>query len=93
VALALIVLTVGAVGLPVVAVSEPRDAPADTRPPVRVYVGETLDISSAQLSGGGTVGTEETPFPGTTFDDGPGFGVVAAALAVLAVALLGRRRR
>ena len=62
VALALIVLAVGAVGLPVVAVSEPRDAPADTRPPVRVYVSETLDISSAQLSGGGTVGTEETTF-------------------------------
>jgi len=59
---ALIVLAVGAVALPVVAVTEPRDAPSDTRSPVRVYVSETLDISSAQLSGGGTVGTEETTF-------------------------------
>jgi PGF-CTERM protein len=59
---ALVVLAVGAVALPVVAVSEPRDAPADTRPPVRVYVSETLDISSVQLSGDGTVGTEETTF-------------------------------
>jgi PGF-CTERM protein len=58
----LIVLAVGAVALPVVAVNEPRDAPADTQPPVRVYVSETLDISSVQLSGGGTVGTEETTF-------------------------------
>jgi PGF-CTERM protein len=59
---ALAVLAVGAVALPVVAVSEPRDAPADTRPPVRVYVSETLDISSVQLSGDGTIGTEETTF-------------------------------
>ena len=59
---ALVVLAVGAVALPVVAVNEPRDAPADTRPPVRVYVSETLDISSVQLSGDGTIGTEETTF-------------------------------
>ena len=59
---AVVVLAVGAVALPVVAVSEPRDAPADTRPPARVYVSETLDISSVQLSGDGTVGTEETTF-------------------------------
>ncbi|AXG09213.1 PGF-CTERM sorting domain-containing protein [Haloplanus rubicundus] len=61
-AAALVVLAAGAVALPVVAVSEPRDAPEDTRPPVRVYVSETLDISSVQLSGDGTVGTEETTF-------------------------------
>lgn len=68
-AVALVILAVGAVALPVVAVSEPRDAPADTRPPVRVYVSETLDISSVQLSGDGTVGTEETTF---TAVDGSG---------------------
>jgi len=61
-AVALVVLAAGAVALPVVAVSEPRDAPADTQPPVRVYVSETPDISSVQLSGDGTVGTEQTTF-------------------------------
>jgi len=70
---ALIVLAVGAVTLPVVAVTEPRDAPADTRPPVRVYVSETLDISSTQLSGDETVGTEETTF--TTVGGGESFTV------------------
>jgi PGF-CTERM protein len=73
VALALIVLAVGAVSLPVVAVSEHRGAPADTRPPVRVYVSETLDISSVQLSGDGTVGTEETTF--AAVGGGPSFTV------------------
>lgn len=58
----LVVLAVGAVALPAVAVSEPRDEPADTEPPVQVYVSETLDISSAELSGGGTIGTENTTF-------------------------------
>jgi len=46
----------------VVAVDEPRDEPADTSPPVRVYVSETLDISDAELTGGGTIGTESTTF-------------------------------
>ena len=48
-----------------VAVDEPRDAPADTSPPVRVYVGETLDISNVELTGGGTVGTNRTTFVST----------------------------
>jgi PGF-CTERM protein len=59
---ALIVLAVAAVALPAVAVSEPRDEPADTAPPVQVYVSETLDISAARLSGGGTVGNATTTF-------------------------------
>jgi hypothetical protein len=45
-----------------VAVSDPRDAPSNTDPPVRVYVSETLDISDAELTGGGTVGTDQTTF-------------------------------
>jgi len=57
---ALTLPVVGGVALPGVAVSEPRDEPANTQPPVRVYVSETLDISSVRLSGGGTIGTEET---------------------------------
>ena len=61
VTLALAVL-LGAAAPTVVALSEPRDEPADTRPPVRVYVGETLDISSAGLTGDETVGTNETTF-------------------------------
>jgi PGF-CTERM protein len=57
----------------VVAPSEPREEPGDTRPPVRVYVGETLNISSAQLTGDGTVGTNETTF--VAVGDGPSFTV------------------
>lgn len=45
-----------------VAVEEPRDAPSNTSPPVRVYVSETLDISNVQLTGGGTIGTNRTTF-------------------------------
>ncbi|WP_142858746.1 hypothetical protein [Salinigranum halophilum] len=44
---------VGTVG----AVPAPRDAPADTAPPVRVFVAETLDVSTVQLTGGGTIGS------------------------------------
>jgi len=58
----LVGLLVGVAAPTAVALSEPRSEPADTRPPVRVYVGETLDISSAQLTGEGTVGTNETAF-------------------------------
>ena len=55
-------LLVGSVALPVVAVSEPRDEPAATNPPIQVYASETLDISSARLSGGGTIGNASTTF-------------------------------
>ncbi|RMB23955.1 PGF-CTERM sorting domain-containing protein [Haloplanus aerogenes] len=69
----LVALLVGAVALPAVAVSEPRDRPADTAPPVQVYVSETLNISAARLSGGGTVGTGPTTF--TTVGGGASFTV------------------
>jgi len=59
---ALVVLAAAAVALPAVSVSEPRDEPVETEPPVQVYVSETLNISSAQLSGGGTVGDNATTF-------------------------------
>jgi len=58
VALAVVAAATGAS----VAVDEPRDEPADTSPPVRVYVSETLDISNVELTGGGTIGTEQTTF-------------------------------
>jgi MYXO-CTERM domain-containing protein len=58
----LVVLLVGTVALPAVAVNDPRDRPADTGPPVQVYASETLNVSSVQLSGGGTIGTAETTF-------------------------------
>jgi PGF-CTERM protein len=51
-----------------VAVDEPREQPADTSPPVRVYVGETLDISNVELTGGGTIGTDRTTFVSTGGD-------------------------
>jgi PGF-CTERM protein len=38
-----------------------------------------------------TATASPTPFPGTTLGNGPGFGGVVALLALLAVALLGRR--
>ncbi|WP_435066435.1 hypothetical protein [Haloplanus sp. C73] len=52
-----------------VAVSDPRDAPSNTDPPVRVYVSETLDISNAELTGGGTVGTDQTTFVSVDGDE------------------------
>ena len=58
--LAVVVAT--AVALPAAAVTEPRDEPSDTRPPAKVYVSETLDVSSVQLSGEGTLGTDRTTF-------------------------------
>jgi len=58
-------LLVGSVGL-AVAVDEPRDEPADTSPPVTVYVSESLDVSSIQLTGGGTLGTGEKSFVATS---------------------------
>jgi hypothetical protein len=62
VAVGLAVVAVAAVADPAVAVSEPREGPSDTRPPVQVYVSEPLDVSTAQLSSGGAVGSEETTF-------------------------------
>jgi len=58
----LVIVVAAAVALPAAAVTEPRDEPGDTRPPVKVYASETLDISSVQLSGEGTVGTDSTTF-------------------------------
>lgn len=44
------------------AAEEARERPAETDPPVRVYVSETLDISRVELTGGGTIGNETTTF-------------------------------
>lgn len=66
-----VVLVVAAIALPAVAVSEPRDAPAKPDPPVRIYVGETLNVSSVHLPGGGTIGTGPTTF--VAAGDGPRF--------------------
>ncbi|WP_305881857.1 PGF-CTERM sorting domain-containing protein [Haloplanus halophilus] len=62
-------LVVGAVAGLAAAAEEPREEPADTSPPVRVYVSETLDVSDVQLTGGGTIGTEQTTFVSTTGDN------------------------
>jgi MYXO-CTERM domain-containing protein len=40
-----------------------------------------------------TATATRTPFPGTTVSDGPGLGVESALLALVALALYGRRRR
>lgn len=53
----------------VAAVEEPRERPGDTSPPVRVYVGETLNVSGVELTGGGTIGTDTTTFVSTTGDE------------------------
>lgn len=59
----LVALLVGVAALPGAAVDEPRSEPAETTPPVRVYVGETLNISAVELSGSpGTIGTNATTF-------------------------------
>ncbi|WP_380675378.1 hypothetical protein [Salinigranum sp. GCM10025319] len=47
-----------------VGVSEPRNSPGNTTPPVRVFVGETLDVSSVELTGGGTVGSDAVTLVG-----------------------------
>ncbi|WP_216824722.1 PGF-CTERM sorting domain-containing protein [Salinigranum rubrum] len=52
----------------VAAVSSPRTQPADTSPPVRVFVGETLDVSAVQLTGGGTVGSGSVTLVGVAGD-------------------------
>jgi hypothetical protein len=65
--LVILLVVGGAVGASV-AVEDPRDEPADTSPPVRVYVSETLDISAVQLTGGGTIGTNRTTFVSTGGD-------------------------
>lgn len=61
--MALLVVSGGAV-----AVSSPREQPTDTTPPVRVFVGETIDISAVELTGGGTVGTSSTTLIGVAGD-------------------------
>jgi PGF-CTERM protein len=69
-----LVLVIGTVALPAVAVDEPREEPADTEPPVRIYVSETLDISGIELTGNGeSIGTDETTFEAV--GGGPSFTV------------------
>lgn len=76
----LVVLFVGVVALPGAAVDEPRSEPAETTPPVRVYVGETLNVSAVELSGsGGTIGTNVTTF--RAVDGGSSFTVEAPTAA------------
>jgi hypothetical protein len=59
----LVVLLVGVVTILWAAVNDPRSEPAETTPPVRVYVGETLNISAVELSGDPrTIGTNATTF-------------------------------
>jgi cell division septation protein DedD len=50
------------------AVAAPRGQPADTDPPVRVFVGETLDVSAVALTGGGTVGPGPVTLVGVAGD-------------------------
>ena len=50
------------------AVSEPREEPTNTSPPVRIFVGETLDVSNVQLTGGGTVGDSSVTLVGVAGD-------------------------
>jgi hypothetical protein len=50
------------------AVSTPRSQPTDTSPPVRVFVGETLDVSAVELTGGGTVGSGSVTLVGLAGD-------------------------
>jgi hypothetical protein len=63
VALALLVLSSA-----VAAVSSPRNQPSDTAPPVRIFVGETLDVSAVELTGGGTVGSGSVTLVGVSGD-------------------------
>jgi PGF-CTERM protein len=65
---AVLVVAVLLVSGGVVAVSGPRERPATTSPPVRVFVGETLDVSAVQLTGGGTVGTSGVTLLGVAGD-------------------------
>lgn len=58
----LIVTVLAATAAPALAVEEPRAEPSDKSPPVRVYTGETLNLSSVRLSGGGTIGSNTTTF-------------------------------
>ena len=51
-----------------VGVSIPRDSPENTDPPVRVFVGETLDVSDVELTGGGTVGSDAVTLVGVAGD-------------------------
>jgi hypothetical protein len=57
--IALLVLP-GAAG----AVSAPRDQPQATDPPVRVFVGETLDVSAVESTGGGALGSDSVTLVG-----------------------------
>jgi PGF-CTERM protein len=63
-----LVLVVAATGTGLAA-DEPRDAPSDPSPPVRVYVSESLDISDVELTGGGTIGTDRTTFVSVSGDE------------------------
>jgi len=65
VALAVVAAATGAS----VAVEDPRDAPSNTSPPVRVYVSESLDISNVELTDGGTIGTDQTTFVSVAGDE------------------------
>jgi hypothetical protein len=65
---ALAVVVVVAASAPALAVSEPRDEPQDTTPLVVVYVGETLDVSTVEQTGGGTVGAGAVTFVGVGGD-------------------------
>lgn len=66
--LLLVTLTLLVLSSAATAVSSPRSQPADTAPPVRVFVGETLDVSSVQLTGGGTVGSGSATLVGVSGD-------------------------
>ncbi|WP_318569365.1 hypothetical protein [Salinigranum marinum] len=50
------------------AVAAPRGQPVDTEPPVRVFVGETLNVSAVELTGGGTVGPGSVTLVGVAGD-------------------------
>jgi hypothetical protein len=65
--LAAVLVLAGAAGA-AGAVPAPRDAPAETTPPVRVFVDETLDVSGVELTGGGTVGTDAVTLVGVAGD-------------------------
>lgn len=60
--LALLVLSATAA-----AVATPRDQP-DTTPPVRVFVGETIDVSAVGLTGGGSIGSDSVTLIGVGGD-------------------------
>jgi hypothetical protein len=58
---------------------EPRDGSTTASPAVRVYVGETVDISNAERTGRGVIGTNRTAFA-STGDDTSGISPASADL-------------